>query len=63
MVAVIAALVAASIGLSTLWLTWAALREAKRSGSSDDGLDLGEVADELAVAVRAQWETEAAVRR
>ena len=63
MVAVIAALVAASIGLSTLWLTWAALREAKRSGSCDDGSDLGEVADQLAIAVGAQWEAEAAIRR
>ena len=63
LVAVIAALAATSIGLSTLWLTWAALREAKRSGSSESGSDLGKVADQLAVAVGAQWNAEAAIRR
>ena len=63
MVAVISALAAASIGLSTLWLTWAALKEAKRSGSPVGGLNLGQVADQLAVAVGAQWEAEAVIRR
>jgi hypothetical protein len=62
-VAVISAVAAAGIGLSTLWLTWAALREAKRSGSRDSGLPLGQVADQLAIAVGGQWEAEAAIRR
>jgi hypothetical protein len=62
-VAVISALAAASIGLSTLWLTWAALREAKRSGSRVSGLNLDQVADQLAIAVGAQWEAEVRVRR
>jgi NACHT domain-containing protein len=63
MVAVISAVAAASIGLSTLWLTWAALREARRSEGAATGLNLGQVADQLAVAVGAQWEAEAAIRR
>ena len=63
MVAAVSALAAAGIGLPTLWLTWAALREARRSGSRDSGLPPGRVADQLAVAVGAQWEAEAGVRR
>lgn len=63
MVAVISALAAAGIGLSTLWLTWAALRVAKRTGVRDSSSTLGQVADHLASAVGAQWESEAAVRR
>ena len=63
MVAVISAVAAASIGLSTLWLTWAALREARRSDGGPTGLNLGQVADQLAIAVGAQWENEAALRR
>jgi hypothetical protein len=63
LVGVIAALAATGIGLSTLWLTWAALREAKRSAGSDRGVSLGKLADQLAMAVGAQWEAEAAIRR
>lgn len=63
MVGVVAALAATSIGLSTLWLTWAALREAKHPQNNADGLNLGRVADQLATAVGAQWEAEAAIRR
>jgi hypothetical protein len=63
MVAVIAALAAASIGLSTLWLTWAALKAAERSDSRDSGLNLGQIADQLAIVVGAQWNGEAAIRR
>jgi hypothetical protein len=63
MVAVISAVAAAGIGLSTLWLTWAALREARLSGSAASGWNLGQVADQLAIAVGAQWEAEARVRR
>jgi hypothetical protein len=59
MAAVIFGLVAVSIGLATLWLTWAAYRGPRRSG----GPSLPEVADQLAIAVGAQWEAEARVRR
>ena len=63
MVAVISALAAASIGLSTLWLTWAALKEAGRSRGTVSGLTLGQVADQLAIAVGKQWTDEVAIRR
>jgi NACHT domain len=63
MVAVISALATAGISLSTLWLTWAALREAKRSGGRDSGLTIGQMADQLAIAVGKQWADEAAIRR
>jgi hypothetical protein len=43
-----------------LYLSWAAYRESRAGG---DGLSLASVADELAAAVRAQWQTEAEVRR
>ena len=56
-VAVIFGLAAVSIGLSTLWVTWAAYR-----GRPAD-LSLAEVADQLAIAVGTQWEAEARVRR
>ena len=63
LVAVIFGLAAVSIGLSTLWMTWSSLQEAKRSSGSVSGLKLGQVADQLARAVGTQWEAEAAVRR
>ena len=59
MAAVIFGLAAVSIGLATLWMTWAAYRGPGRSGS----LSLAEIADQLAIAVGAQWEAEARVRR
>jgi Pentapeptide repeats (8 copies)/NACHT domain len=59
MAAVIFGLAAVSIGLATLWVTWAAYRGPGRSG----GLGLAEIADQLAIAVGAQWEAEARVRR
>jgi hypothetical protein len=59
MVAVIFGLAAVSIGLATLWLTWAAYRGPRRTG----GLSLPEAADGLAIAVGAQWEAEAQIRR
>jgi hypothetical protein len=59
MVAVIFGLAAVSIGLATLWVAWAAYRGQGQSG----GPSLPEVADQLAVAVGAQWSAEAAVRR
>ena len=52
-----------SVGLPTLWLTWAAYRDARRSGTPVSGLTMAQVADQLAVAVGTQWEAEAAVRR
>lgn len=63
MVAAVSVVAGASIGLSTLWLTWAAFREARRSDGGAAGLNLGQLADQLAVAVGAQWEAEAALRR
>ena len=56
-------LVAVSLGLPTLWLTWAAYRGPRRSEASVSGLSLAQVADQLAIAVGAQWEAEAAMRR
>ena len=52
-----------SVGLPTLWVTWAAYRDARRSGTPVSGPTVAQVADRLAVAVGTQWETEAAVRR
>jgi hypothetical protein len=52
-----------SLGLPTLWVAWAAFRDARRSGSADSGPGLRRIADELAVAVGKQWVREAAVRR
>ena len=54
---------ALSIGLPTLWVTWAAFRDARRSGAADAGQGIASVADELAAAVGMQWNREAAVRR
>jgi hypothetical protein len=55
-------LVAASLGLPTLWVTWAAYRGPRR-GAPASSLTMAQVADQLAVAVDAQWEAEARVRR
>jgi hypothetical protein len=63
LVAVISVLAAASIGLPTLRLTWAALREAKRASARAAGVDIGQVANQLAIAVGKQWNDEAAIRR
>ena len=54
---------ALSVGLPTLWVTWAAYRDAKQSGALVGGLTMAQVADQLAVAVGAQWKNEAAERR
>ena len=56
-------LVSVSLGLPVIWLAWATYREATRSSAHAGKLSLAQVADQLAVAVGAQWETEAAVRR
>src|SRR5215470_20186603 len=58
----IAILVSVSLGLPVLWLTWALARDSRADHEAGEQR-LGEVADQLAVAVRAQWEAEAAVRR
>jgi hypothetical protein len=56
-------LVAVSLGLPTLWLTWAAFRGPRRAATSASGLSMGQLADQLAVAVGAQWTAEAGMRR
>jgi NACHT domain len=63
MAAVVFGLAAVSIGLPTLWVTWAAYRDTRRSGTQVSGVTMAEVADRLAVAVGTQWENEAAARR
>jgi hypothetical protein len=55
--------VAIAMGLPVIWLAWAAYRDSRRSESVGRELRLPEVADELALAVGAQWEAEVAVRR
>jgi hypothetical protein len=52
-----------SLGLPPLWVTWASFRDARRAGAAERGPGLPRIADELAVAVRAQWDKEVAVRR
>jgi NACHT domain-containing protein len=56
-------LVAVSLGLPTLWVAWAAYRGPRRADTRTGGLTLDQVADQLAIAVGAQWEAEAALRR
>ena len=53
----------ASVGLPTLWVTWAAFRDSRRSAAAGGGLGMAQIADELAAAVGKQWSQEAAVRR
>jgi hypothetical protein len=48
---------------ATLYVAWASYRDSQRDTGSKDGLDLAEVTDQLAAAVRAQWTAEARVRR
>jgi GTPase SAR1 family protein len=60
---VLAILVSISLGLPVLWLTWAIYRDARRFGADHGDLSVAEIADQLAVAVSAQWQEEAAVRR
>ncbi len=52
-----------SLGLPTLWVTWATFRDARRSGAAESGPGMPRMADELAAAVGTQWGKEAAVRR
>jgi hypothetical protein len=62
---VAATLVAVLGGLPGLYLVWAAYRDDRRAeaGAVTGPADLADVADELAVAVRAQWAAEAGARR
>ena len=62
-VAAVTILFAVSLGLPTLWVAWAAYRGPGRSGMRVSGLTMVQVADQLAVAVGAQWNAEAAIRR
>lgn len=52
-------------GLPSLYLAWAAYRDAQRGEprAHREGLSLAQVSDELAAAVQAQWQQEAGVRR
>jgi hypothetical protein len=52
-----------SFGLASAWLGWLAFRGPRRSDGLGSGLSMGQVADQLAIAVGAQWNAEAAVRR
>ena len=52
-----------SLGLPTLWVAWAAFRDARRAGAAESGPGLARIADEVAAAVGRQWAREAAVRR
>jgi hypothetical protein len=56
-------LAAVSIPVAALWLAWVPLAKEGGSGAPAGGLSMAEVADQLAVAVGAQWEAEARVRR
>jgi hypothetical protein len=55
-------LVAVSLGLPTLWVAWAAYRGPRRAGTAT-ALSLAQLADQLAIAIGAQWSAEAAIRR
>lgn len=62
-VATVTVLVSAALGLPVLWLTWALYRESRRPDTSASAPDLGQMADQLAIAVGTQWEAEARARR
>src|SRR5580698_8089389 len=62
-VAAVTVLVSVALGLPVLWLSWATYRAGRRSEADGGGPGLAELADQLAVAVDAQWQAEAAVRR
>src|SRR5689334_15129934 len=62
-VGAVTVLVSLSLGLPVIWLAWATYREAIRSSTQAHELTLAQAADQLALAVGAQWVSEAAVRR
>ena len=55
--------VTVSLGLPLLWLAWATLQDARRSRAPVSTLTTVQAANQLAVAVGAQWDAESAVRR
>ena len=61
-VAAVTLVASISLGMPVIWLAWATYRESKRSAAQARA-SLAHVADRLAIAVRAQWEAEAAARR
>lgn len=61
-VAAIFGLFAVSTGLATLWVTWAAYR-GPRADAGVSSPSIGQLSDQLAIAIRAQWNAEAAIRR
>ena len=61
--AAVAVLVTAAVGLPVAWLTWAIFRDARRSAVPVSELTTVQAANQLARAVGAQWNAEAAVRR
>lgn len=56
-------LVSAALGLPLLWLTWAIYRESGRPAETVGKVNLTEIADKLAVVIKAQWESESVVRQ
>jgi len=44
-------LVAVSLGLPTLWVTWAAYRGPRRADTSVSGLSLAQLADQLSIVI------------
>ena len=62
-VATVTVLVSAAVGLPVVWLTWAVFRDARRSAATVSQLTTVEAANQLALAVGAQWNDEAALRR
>jgi hypothetical protein len=60
---VAAAMVTILVGLPALHLAWSTYRDAGGNASIGAGLSLAKIADELARAVRSQWEAEAKTRR
>jgi hypothetical protein len=55
-------LVTAAVGMPTAWLAWAVYRSSA-SSSATQARSLRELADQLAIAVGAQWDAEANTRR
>jgi hypothetical protein len=62
-VAALTIVVALSVGFPPIWLAWATYRGPGEQGASVSGLSMAQLADRLAIAVGAQWEAEAAIRR
>jgi hypothetical protein len=60
--ATVGILVTVALGLPALWLAWATYRESHSAEDKASKRSLRQIADELAVAVAAQWEAEAKAR-